>query len=519
MSRVSTPHEILSSKTMKAPTVTPKTTWNVVRTLGEGAFGEVKLVVDSKNSNIAVAMKCIDLERHPDVIDAVRKEIRFLLLLLFHHLEPDVGMPSAKAQFYFRQLIEGVKFIHSIGIVHRDIKPENILLTQKDVLKISDFGMATVFKHNGQERMLSTRCGTLPYVSPQVLTGTYRAEPTDIWSCGVVLVALLAGELPWESPLPRTKAYMNWKESTTLDEHPWKKIGTVALALLRTILNDDEKTRATIERIENHPWYTADFIKHKGVLSRISSGKQYSPNHAVPLKRRRFELDVVNESCIQLADSISQPAARLPHYSLEEVLNNTRKTTDLTMMKGAFSQPENIEALLLNHSQIDESQRHCIDPLQLLVRRMTRFCVTVSVVEALRRIIEACESSGFEAKKRTSNQLAVSDRREMSFMVAIYEMANIGGRKRAAVGCCFIRRPLLLNDEELEHFCTHTIAAFAIKQVMVDFRRSRGDGIEFKRAFVVLKKKLGVIVCKEGTDWLEKHGLVCSQAFTQLTVQ
>ncbi|VDK22560.1 unnamed protein product [Anisakis simplex] len=122
-------------------------------------------------------------------------------------------------------------------------------------------------------------------------------------------------------------------------------------------------------------------------------------------------------------------------------------------------------------------------PLQLLVRRMTRFCVTVGIDEAMERIIEVCEASGFDAKKRGHNWLTVSDRREMSFMVTIYEMGS-----------------------------------HATKKVMVDFRRSRGDGLEFKRAFIALKEKLDLIVCKEGTDWLERLGLVCSQALHQLSV-
>lgn len=59
--------------------------------------------------------------------------------------------------------------------------------------KVSDFGLATVFKLKGKERYLDKRCGTLPYVAPEVLQGPYRAEPADIWSCGIILVALLAG--------------------------------------------------------------------------------------------------------------------------------------------------------------------------------------------------------------------------------------------------------------------------------------------------------------------------------------
>ena len=85
-------------------------------------------------------------------------------------------------------------YLHSRGIAHRDIKPENLLLSDGDVLKISDFGMATVFRHKGRERLLERRCGTLPYLAPEVLVRKqYNAEPADIWSCGMVLLAMLTG--------------------------------------------------------------------------------------------------------------------------------------------------------------------------------------------------------------------------------------------------------------------------------------------------------------------------------------
>ena len=61
-------------------------------------------------------------------------------------------------------------------------------------MKLSDFGMATVFRHKGKERPLERRCGTLPYIAPEILIRpTYNAEPADIWSCGMVLLAMLTG--------------------------------------------------------------------------------------------------------------------------------------------------------------------------------------------------------------------------------------------------------------------------------------------------------------------------------------
>jgi len=107
--------------------------------------------------------------------------------------EPDVGMPMWGAQKYFRQLISGVEYLHSRGVAHRDLKPENLLLDNNDNLKISDFGLATIYRMQGKERLLEKKCGTLSYVAPEVLVRAYHAEPADIWSCGIILVALLAG--------------------------------------------------------------------------------------------------------------------------------------------------------------------------------------------------------------------------------------------------------------------------------------------------------------------------------------
>jgi serine/threonine-protein kinase Chk1 len=60
------------------------------------------------------------------------------------------------------------EFLHSKGIAHRDLKPENLLLAANGNLKVSDFGLCAVFKHKGKTRLLSGRCGSLPYVAPEV---------------------------------------------------------------------------------------------------------------------------------------------------------------------------------------------------------------------------------------------------------------------------------------------------------------------------------------------------------------
>lgn len=128
-------------------------------------------------------------------------------------------MPEQDAQRFFHQLMAGVVYLHGIGITHRDIKPENLLLDERDNLKISDFGLATVFRHNSRERLLNKMCGTLPYVAPELLKRKeFHAEPVDVWSCGIVLTAMLAGELPWDQPSDSCQEYSDWKEKKNIPQ-------------------------------------------------------------------------------------------------------------------------------------------------------------------------------------------------------------------------------------------------------------------------------------------------------------
>jgi serine/threonine-protein kinase Chk1 len=87
---------------------------------------------------------------------------------LFDKIAPDVGVPEDLAKFYFAQLQAAVAFIHEKGVAHRDLKPENLLLAANGNLKLSDFGLCAVYKYKGKKRLLSGRCGSMPYVAPEV---------------------------------------------------------------------------------------------------------------------------------------------------------------------------------------------------------------------------------------------------------------------------------------------------------------------------------------------------------------
>lgn len=115
---------------------------------------------------------------------------------LFDKIAPDVGVDETLALFYFKQLMSGLEYIHGLGVCHRDLKPENLLLDGKGNLKISDFGLSSIYRLGDQERELSETCGSFPYIAPEIGTRRYKGEPIDVWSAGVVLFTLLVGSEP-----------------------------------------------------------------------------------------------------------------------------------------------------------------------------------------------------------------------------------------------------------------------------------------------------------------------------------
>ncbi|XP_046388652.1 serine/threonine-protein kinase grp isoform X2 [Ischnura elegans] len=409
--------------------------WTIAQTLGEGAFGEVKLLIN-RHTGEAVAMKIVDLEKHPDAANSIRKETCILRMLtdphiikfygqrregnleyifleyaaggeLFDRIEPDVGMSAWEAQKYFKQLVAGVEYLHGRGIAHRDLKPENLLLDEQDNLKITDFGMATLYRMKGKERPLEKRCGTLPYVAPEVLLRPYNAEPADIWSCGVILVAMLAGELPWDKPTPDCPEFRDWKAAKPSELTPVKKRQCSGLDL------------SPLEGTSNH--------EDISVAARLcSSQPEPCPPTAIVLEKQD----------------------QVPSFS--------------------FSQPAHLEDLLLS------SQFHCTqqqpsssqNTYQKLVRRMTRFFVKTNHEETLKELCGVLEKFGYSWKMNVAGVLTIGtvDKRKMKlvFKANLLEMG--------------------------EH-------------ILLDFRLSKGCGIEFKKLFVKLKESLDSVIVKGPISW------------------
>ncbi|PKU38170.1 serine threonine-protein kinase stk11 [Limosa lapponica baueri] len=173
--------------------------------LGEGSYGKVKEMLDSETlcRRAVKILKKKKLRRIPNGEANVKKEIQLLRRLRHKNVIQlvDVLYNEEKQKIYpfltqlllryFCQLIDGLEYLHSQGIVHKDIKPGNLLLTTNGTLKISDLGVAEALHPFAEDDTCRTSQGSPAFQPPEIANGldTFSGFKVDIWSAGVTLDA------------------------------------------------------------------------------------------------------------------------------------------------------------------------------------------------------------------------------------------------------------------------------------------------------------------------------------------
>ena len=198
--------------------------------IGQGGMGSVylathvhldtkaalKILLEQYSNNATVKSRFVNEAkllhklRHPNIVD--QKEFfedngRMVLVMeyvdgrgLDQMIGKEVGpFPWDRALPLFRQILEGIGYAHSKGIIHRDIKPANILVTHDGEVKVTDLGIAKLAGQRGVTQT-GSQLGTPYYMSPEQVVGVADINHlTDIYSLGVTLYEMLAGRLPFNT--------------------------------------------------------------------------------------------------------------------------------------------------------------------------------------------------------------------------------------------------------------------------------------------------------------------------------
>ncbi|KFW84593.1 Serine/threonine-protein kinase STK11, partial [Manacus vitellinus] len=272
--------------------------------LGEGSYGKVKEMLDSETlcrravkilkkkklrripngeANVKKEIQLLRRLRHKNVIQLVdvlyneekQKIYPFFTGLFISFLNsaftymvmeycvcgmqemldsvPEKRFPVFQAHGYFCQLIDGLEYLHSQGIVHKDIKPGNLLLTTNGTLKISDLGVAEALHPFAEDDTCRTSQGSPAFQPPEIANGldTFSGFKVDIWSAGVTLYNITTGLYPFEGD----NIYKLFENIGKGDYTIPEDCGPPLSDLLRGMLEYDPAKRFSIQQIRQHNWF------------------------------------------------------------------------------------------------------------------------------------------------------------------------------------------------------------------------------------------------------------------------
>ncbi|TPX31059.1 hypothetical protein SmJEL517_g05517 [Synchytrium microbalum] len=163
-------------------------------------------------------------------------------------------MTEPEVRYFMLQLLSGVQYMHRERIIHRDLKLGNLFISSDMQLKIGDFGLAAILKHDGERK--KTICGTPNYIAPEVLFDTNNGHSfeVDIWSLGVVMYTMLIGKPPFQTKDVKA-IYKKIRENSY--EFPLSvEVSDLGRSLIASLLHSKPESRPVIDDVLRHPFFS-----------------------------------------------------------------------------------------------------------------------------------------------------------------------------------------------------------------------------------------------------------------------
>ncbi|XP_035795581.1 aurora kinase C-like [Anopheles albimanus] len=267
-------------QTKPAKKVWTLSNFDIGRPLGKGKFGNVYLARE-KETKFVIALKVLfkkqvhaqgiehqvrrEIEiqshlRHPNILRMYgyfHDETRIYLILEFapggtlfkeQQQQPGKRFPEKRSAYYIKSLVSALIYLHERNVIHRDIKPENLLLGHGGELKIADFGWSVHEPTSSR----TTLCGTVDYLSPEMVQGQPHTKTVDLWSLGVLAYELLCGKAPFLA----TTYEETYRKIIRVQYTVPSDISKPAAHLISRLLVREPEKRMPLEHIAIHPWIT-----------------------------------------------------------------------------------------------------------------------------------------------------------------------------------------------------------------------------------------------------------------------
>jgi protein kinase A len=321
----------------------------VIETIGQGAFGRVKIAQHSSTGN-TYALKCmkkmlvvqggqldnvasecglLETSLHPFILRmhaAYQDETQLYMLLeiilggeLYTLLQASKKFAVGQASFYTACVVAAIGYLNSMDIVYRDIKPENLLLDAEGYVKVVDFGFAKVI-----DKRSYSFCGTPEYMPPEIMMCKPHHLPCDWWSIGILVFEMLTGGSPFDTDSEEPYAiYENVICFANTGEppipYPWLFNWKAKDFVNKLLVGEPD------ERLDTGAMLKHDFLSDIDVLKleKRELEPPYVPTIKDPLDTSNFDTDALDDSDSE--DEDSDGIQRIDNKKKGKLLDRCRK--------------------------------------------------------------------------------------------------------------------------------------------------------------------------------------------------
>lgn len=331
----------------------PQTLFTNIQEVGSGAFSDIFSAIHiPTNTKVAlkVSLKCrnekelklfkqeIAINRslhHPFICkyftDIETEHLKIIVMeliegvSLLNYVNKMHGLPLQESLNLFTELVIALEYLHNeVRVSHRDLKFENIMIDKYNHIRLIDFGFSS------DNSIMSTCCGSIPYCAPEILMGQKYTKASDIWSLGIILYALIDGNLPFYHPHIGTLAAIICENEVefTANFH-----NSQVQDLILKMLKKDPEQRITIDEIKKHPSLSQQKllqINYKQLFqpyTENSSSQKFDNNENVLSKSSIcIQFGTGQQKYPLLKEISSSNAAKIAQSNIKE--NNLKESTN-----------------------------------------------------------------------------------------------------------------------------------------------------------------------------------------------
>lgn len=331
--------------------------------IGEGASGSVSVVerIDGKmfavkrfrargprESQIEYSKKvtaefCIGSTLHHqniiETLDMLQEGSNFLVVMEycpydFFTLVMSDLMTRHEIACYFKQICNGVNYLHEMGLAHRDLKLDNCVVTSQGILKLIDFGSAVVFQYPYEKEIVKAKgiVGSDPYLAPELLTSTtYDPRPVDVWSIAIMFYCMSLRRFPWKAPRDKFQSFRLFCEEPEHDKDlqkgPYRLLKLLprhSRSLVGQMLELDPKKRILMCDVVTNSWFEhieCCELDERGTLKHIPD----THKHHLITEDELNELNTKREEEAKIAKLRNEEEDHMDHTNVAEALKSNEE--------------------------------------------------------------------------------------------------------------------------------------------------------------------------------------------------